>query len=62
MEAGFTEDEISTTYDERMLTVLNKAAKYDNMMRNKPCRCSLSARARCSRAPRPASAMAPPAR
>jgi hypothetical protein len=36
MEAGFTEDEISTTYDERMLTVLNKAAKYDNMMRNKP--------------------------
>ena len=35
-EAGFSEDEISTTYDERMLTVLNKAAKYDNMMRNKP--------------------------
>jgi len=36
MEAGFSEDEIGTTYDERMLTVLNKAAKYDNMMRNKP--------------------------
>jgi hypothetical protein len=36
MEAGFNEDEIGTTYDERMLTVLNKAAKYDNMMRNKP--------------------------
>jgi len=36
MEAGFSEDEISTTYDERMLTLLNKAAKYDNMMRNKP--------------------------
>jgi hypothetical protein len=36
MEAGFSEDEIGTTYDERMLTILNKAAKYDNMMRNKP--------------------------
>jgi hypothetical protein len=36
MEAGFNEDEIGSTYDERMLTVLNKAAKYDNMMRNKP--------------------------
>jgi hypothetical protein len=36
MEAGFSEDEIGTTYDERMLTVLNKAAKYDNMMRNRP--------------------------
>jgi hypothetical protein len=36
MEAGFSEDEIGSTYDERMLTVLNKAAKYDNMMRNKP--------------------------
>jgi hypothetical protein len=35
-EAGFSEDEISTTYDERMLSVLHKAAKYDNMMRNKP--------------------------
>jgi hypothetical protein len=36
MEAGFNEDEIGTTYDERMLTVLNMAAKYRNMMRNKP--------------------------
>jgi hypothetical protein len=35
-EAGFSDDEITSTYDERMLTVLNKAAKYDNMMRNKP--------------------------
>jgi hypothetical protein len=35
-EAGFNDDEIGTTYDERMLTILNKAAKYDNMMRNKP--------------------------
>ena len=35
-EAGFSEDEISTTYDERMLSILHKAAKYDNMMRNKP--------------------------
>lgn len=36
MEAGFSEDEVGTTYDERMLTVLNMAAKYRNMMRNKP--------------------------
>jgi hypothetical protein len=36
LEAGFSQDEIGTTYDERMLSVLNKAAKYDNMMRNKP--------------------------
>lgn len=36
LEAGFTEDEISTTYDERMLSVLHKAARFDNMMRNKP--------------------------
>jgi hypothetical protein len=36
LEAGFSEDEIGSTYDERMLTVLHKAAKYDNMMRNKP--------------------------
>ena len=33
---GFSEDEISTTYDERMLSVLHKAAKYDNMVANKP--------------------------
>jgi hypothetical protein len=35
-EAGFSDDEIGTTYDERMLSVLHKAAKYDNMMRNRP--------------------------
>jgi hypothetical protein len=35
-ETGFSEDEISTVYDPRMLTILHKAAKYDNMMRNKP--------------------------
>jgi hypothetical protein len=33
---GFSEDEISTTYDERMLSVLHKAAKYDRMVANKP--------------------------
>ena len=32
MNHGFSEDEIGTTYDERMLTVLHKAAKYDHMM------------------------------
>ena len=36
MEAGFSEDEIGTTYDERMLTILNKAAKYDKMRASKP--------------------------
>jgi hypothetical protein len=36
LEAGFSDDEIGTTYDERMLTVLHKAARFDNMMRNKP--------------------------
>lgn len=36
MEAGFSEDEIGSTYDERMLTILNMAAKYRNMMRNRP--------------------------
>jgi len=36
MEAGFSEDEIGSTYDERMLTILNMASKYRNMMRNKP--------------------------
>jgi hypothetical protein len=36
LEAGFNEDEIGSTYDERMLSILHKAAKYDNMMRNKP--------------------------
>ena len=33
---GFSEDEIGTTYDERMLSVLHKAAKYDKMVANKP--------------------------
>ena len=36
LEAGFSQDEVGTTYDERMLTILNMAAKYRNMMRNKP--------------------------
>ena len=33
---GFTEDEIGTTYDERMMSILYKASKYDNMVANKP--------------------------
>ena len=33
---GFSEDEIGTTYDERMLSVALKAAKYDRMVANKP--------------------------
>jgi len=33
---GFSEDEIGTTYDERMLSILLKAAKYDRMQANKP--------------------------
>ena len=33
---GFSEDEIGTTYDERMLSVALKAAKYDRMQANKP--------------------------
>lgn len=33
---GFSEDEIGTTYDERMLSILHKAAKYDNMMAQRP--------------------------
>jgi hypothetical protein len=36
LEAGFSNDEIGSTYDERMLTILNKAAKYDKMVANKP--------------------------
>jgi hypothetical protein len=35
-EAGFSDDEIGTTYDERMLSILHMASKYRNMMRNKP--------------------------
>jgi hypothetical protein len=33
---GFSEDEISTTYDERMLSILHKAAKYDNIIAQRP--------------------------
>jgi hypothetical protein len=33
---GFDEDTISTTYDERMLSILYKAAKYDNIQASKP--------------------------
>jgi hypothetical protein len=33
---GFSEDEIGTTYDERMLSVALKAAKYDKMQANRP--------------------------
>jgi len=36
LEAGFNEDEIGSTYDERMLSILHKAAKFDNMMANRP--------------------------
>ena len=33
---GFSEDEIGTTYDERMLSILHKAAKYDNIIAQRP--------------------------
>jgi hypothetical protein len=33
---NFSEDEIGSTYDERMMSVVLKAAKYDKMMANKP--------------------------
>ena len=33
---GFDEDTISTVYDERMLSILLKAAKYDNIQASKP--------------------------
>ena len=33
---GFSEDEIGSTYDERMMSVALKASKYDKMMANKP--------------------------
>lgn len=36
LSAGFTEDEINTVYDHRMLTLLRKASKYDRMMAAKP--------------------------
>ena len=36
LDAGFSEYEISTVYDKRMLTVLRKASKYDRIMAAKP--------------------------
>lgn len=34
--AGFTDYEVATVYDPRMLTVLLKASKYDRMTANRP--------------------------
>ena len=56
---GFSEDEIGTTYDERMLSILNKAAKYDKMSPTSPSRSSRSAAARSSQDRPRASATAP---
>lgn len=36
MNAGFSEAEIASVYDSRMLTLLRKASKYDRMMANRP--------------------------
>jgi hypothetical protein len=36
MAHGFSEDEIGSTYDERMLSILHKAAKYDNIIAQRP--------------------------
>lgn len=36
LSVGFSEEEISTTYDSRMLLVLQKASKYDRMMAARP--------------------------
>jgi hypothetical protein len=36
MSAGFTEQEVATVYDSRMLNVLRKASKYDRLMAAKP--------------------------
>jgi len=36
MSHGFSENEIDTVYDSRMLQVLYKASKYDRLMANKP--------------------------
>ena len=36
MSAGFSEKEVDTVYDHRMLTILRKASKYDRMMASKP--------------------------
>lgn len=36
MNAGFTEQEVATVYDKRMLSILRKASKYDRLMAAKP--------------------------
>lgn len=36
MAAGFSEQEVATVYDSRMLSVLRKASKYDRLMAAKP--------------------------
>jgi hypothetical protein len=36
MSAGFSEQEVATVYDSRMLSVLRKASKYDRLMAAKP--------------------------
>lgn len=36
LAAGFTEEEVATVYDSRMLAILLKASKYDRMMAAKP--------------------------
>jgi hypothetical protein len=36
MKAGFTENEVSTVYDSRMLKILRKASKYDRLMAKTP--------------------------
>jgi hypothetical protein len=36
MNAGFSEYEVATVYDPRMLTILLKASKYDRMTANSP--------------------------
>lgn len=36
MNAGFSEAEVASVYDRRMLTILRKASKYDRMMANRP--------------------------
>lgn len=36
LAAGFTEEEVATVYDSRMLSILLKASKYDRMMAAKP--------------------------
>ena len=36
MSAGFSEQEVATVYDSRMLSVLRKASRYDRLMAAKP--------------------------